>query len=145
MSPSTQRPRSGHRTVPHTADTRIEAWAPSREQCVAEAVSGLVGSFADSSAAPPDRSVTFDVPPGPDEDMLVTVLDEVIYRLEVRGEVPVDTVVTPAPGGGMQVRFAMAPAHSVPAVGAQPKAVSLHALRFGRGDEGWSCAVTVDV
>ena len=36
----------GHRTVPHTADLRVEAWAPTREECLAEAVRGLVDSFA---------------------------------------------------------------------------------------------------
>ena len=36
----------GHRTVPHTADLRIEAWGPAREGCIAEVVRGLVDSFA---------------------------------------------------------------------------------------------------
>ena len=37
---------AGHRTVPHTADLRIEAWAVTCEECLAEALRGLVGSFA---------------------------------------------------------------------------------------------------
>jgi SHS2 domain-containing protein len=28
----------GHRDVPHTADTRIEAWGPTREACLPGAV-----------------------------------------------------------------------------------------------------------
>jgi SHS2 domain-containing protein len=32
--------------MPHTADLRIEAWAPTREECLAEAVRSLVDSFA---------------------------------------------------------------------------------------------------
>ena len=32
--------------MPHTADARIEAWAPTREQCVAEAITALVAGFA---------------------------------------------------------------------------------------------------
>ena len=43
----------GHRTVPHTADLRIEAWAPTREECLAEAVRGLVDSFAVVAPQPP--------------------------------------------------------------------------------------------
>jgi hypothetical protein len=42
-------PGTGHRTLPHTADIRIEAWAPGREQCIAEAVRGMVDTFADTS------------------------------------------------------------------------------------------------
>jgi SHS2 domain-containing protein len=36
----------GHWTMPHPADLRIEAWGPTREDCLAEAVLGLVDSFA---------------------------------------------------------------------------------------------------
>ncbi len=35
----------GHRTVPHTADLRIEAWAPTRDGCIRQAVLGTVESF----------------------------------------------------------------------------------------------------
>lgn len=40
----------GHRSVPHTGDLRVEAWAPTREECIAEAVRGMVASFADLPA-----------------------------------------------------------------------------------------------
>lgn len=33
---------SGHRSVPHTADLRIEAWAPTRDGCIRQAVLGTV-------------------------------------------------------------------------------------------------------
>ena len=45
----------GYRTVPHTADLRIEAWAESRDECVAEALRGLIASFADISDMRPAR------------------------------------------------------------------------------------------
>ena len=35
----------GHRTVPHTADLRIEAWGPTREEFIADAVPGPGGQF----------------------------------------------------------------------------------------------------
>ena len=35
---------SGHRSVPHTADLRIEAWAPTRDGCIRQAVLGAVES-----------------------------------------------------------------------------------------------------
>ncbi|MGA5702797.1 archease [Peterkaempfera bronchialis] len=147
MAPHPDRPAAGHRSLPHTADTRIEAWAPDRERCLAEAVTGLVASFADLAGAPPRRGVTAHLPPAADEDLLVALLDEVIYRLEVHGELPLAAEVAAAPDGGLDVRLAMAAAEAVQAVGALPKAVSLHGLHLTRGsaDGGWSCAFTVDV
>ncbi|RSN69290.1 archease [Actinomadura sp. WAC 06369] len=137
----------GHRGVPHTADLRIEAWAPSREACIAEAVAALVESFADTSGVRRARTVGWDVPPGPDEDLLVAVLDEVIFRLEVEGDIVLGAGFGPADGGGLAARLTVGDVVEATAVGAVPKAVSLHGLRFGADpDSGvWSCAVTVDV
>lgn len=42
---------SGHRSVPHTADLRIEAWAPTRDGCIRQAVLGTVESFLDLESA----------------------------------------------------------------------------------------------
>ncbi|MEU9842079.1 archease [Actinomadura sp. NPDC048032] len=136
---------SGHRGVPHPADLRIEAWGPTRERCVAEAVAGLVESFADVSGVRPSGGVRVDVPPGPDADLLVAVLDEVIYRLEVDGAVVLDAALAGAPDGGLTARLATGDAAEAVGTGAVPKAVSLHDLRFGRDARGWFCAVTIDV
>jgi SHS2 domain-containing protein len=140
------RAAAGHRSVPHTADTRIEAWAPDRERCLAEAVSGLVDSFADTAGARPHRTADVRLPPASDEDLLVALLDEVVYRLDTDGELPLDTAVAAAPGGGLEVRLALARTDAVQAVGAVPKAVTLPGLRLARDEGGgWSCAVVVDV
>ncbi|MER6812699.1 archease [Spirillospora sp. NPDC000708] len=136
---------AGHRGVPHTADLRIEAWAPTRERCIAEAVAGLVGSFADTSGVRPSRTIRLSLPPGPNTDVLVSVLDEVIYRLEVDGELVLGVEIARAPGAGLIAELTAGDARRATAVGAVPKAVSLHGLRFDRRDEGWSCAVTIDV
>ncbi|MGI5203860.1 archease [Spirillospora sp. CA-108201] len=136
---------SGHRGVPHTADLRIESWGPTRERCVAEAVAGLVGSFADVSGVRPSGGVRVDVPPGPDADQLVAVLDEVIYRLDADGALVLDAGIARAPDGGITARLVTGDAAQAVGTGAVPKAVSLHDLRFGRDARGWSCAVTIDV
>lgn len=138
------RPAAGHRSVPHTADARIEAWAPSREQCIAEAISALVAGFVAVPDGVPTSPVEFTVEPGADDDMLVSVLDELIYRLDTTGRLPVDADVE-AVDGGLRVRLRMTDTDRVDVVGAVPKAVSLHDLRFAREAGGWSCAVTLDV
>jgi SHS2 domain-containing protein len=142
----------GHRALPHTADLRIEAWAPGPEQCLVEAVAGTVGSFADVAGAQPTDTVTMDVDHDPDHDprrgidadVLVAVLEEVIYLLDTRGLVPVHTEVAAA-GNRLTVRFSMTDAELVPQIGAVPKAVSLHDLRWEQRADGWWCAVTLDV
>lgn len=139
-----ERSSQGNRCVPHTADVRIEAWAPSRERCLAEAVRALVDTFADLEGAHPIGTVEFRAEPGNDEEALVAVLDEVIYRLDTEGELPLDPEVC-ALDGGLAVRWRTTGTDAVELVGAVPKAVSLNDLRFAPDDAGWSCAVTLDV
>ncbi|WP_432155326.1 archease [Streptomyces sp. bgisy153] len=135
---------NGHRTVPHTADVRIEAWGASREQCLVEAVLGLVECFADVSRAHPTAVERVHLSDDDGDDLLAALLDEVILELEVRGRVPVDVVVEPA-GEALEARLAVAELSDVEIVGAAPKGVSWHGLHIGVDPYGWSCAVTVDV
>ena len=83
---------------------------------------------------------------GSDEDLLVALVDEVIYRLDADGEIPVSVAVRPLPDGGVTVSFALVPVAAAEITGAVPKAASLHELRCAPDAAGrWSCAVTVDV
>lgn len=136
----------GHRAVPHTADLRIEAWAPTREACLAEAARGLVDSFAVVVAARPRRTASRRFIAGSAEDLLVAVIDEVIYRLDADGEIPVTVDVQPALGGGIVLAMQLADVGEAEITGAVPKAASLHDLRCAPGPAGrWSCGITVDV
>ena len=118
----------GHRTVPHTANLRLEAWAPTREECLAEAVRGLVGSFADVSGARPHRTAQRHLAAGPAEDLLVAAIDEAIYWLDAEGEIPVSAAVRPADDGGADLALSLADAAAAEIIGAVPKAASLHDL-----------------
>ena len=135
---------AGHRGVSHTADLRIEAWAPSRDGCIRQAVLGTVDSFLDISSARPHRSLSRRLTAGSDDDLLVAVLEEVIFLLETVGEAPVDLDLQGG-GGVAEVNFAMVDARTLPQVGAVPKAVSLNDLRLSHDDNGWRCLVTLDV
>lgn len=139
-------PIAGHRTVPHTADLRIEAWAATREECLAEAVRGLIGSFTAVPGPQPYRRDSCPMTARSDDDLLLALMDEVIYRLDADGEIPVEVRVQPVPGGGVVVSFALVPVAAAEIIGAAPKAASLHELRCAPDAAGrWSCAVTVDV
>ena len=137
---------AGHRTVPHTADLRIEAWAPTREACLAEAARGLVGSFAVVAAARPRRTAERRFIARSDEDLLVAILDEVIYRLDADGEIPVTVDVRPVPDGGVVLSMQLADVGEAEITGPAPKAASLHELRCAPDAAGrWSCGITIDV
>jgi SHS2 domain-containing protein len=136
--------RRGHRFVPHTADIRIEAWAPTREACLAEAVAALIASFAEVTGVAPASEVSTEINADRDVDLLVSVLDDVIFLLDTRGVVPARAEVSAGPSG-VTCRFWLAPLDSVEVTGAVPKAVTLHEISFGPRDHHWACAFTVDV
>lgn len=138
---------SGHRSLPHTADLRIEAWAPTRDGCIREAVLGTVESFLDVSPAHADRTRQRRLAAERDDDLLVAVLDEVIYLLDTAAEAPVDIELHEVDGGigGVEVTFEMTDARTLSQVGAVPKAVSLNELQFSHDRRGWRCLVTLDV
>jgi protein archease len=136
----------GHRSVPHTADLRVEAWAPTREECLAEALRGLVDSFAVVAGGRVGHTARLHLTAGSDEDLLVAVVDEVIYRLDADGEIPISVAVRRAADGGIDLVVALTDVDAVEIVGAAPKAASLHDLRCAPDPAGrWSCSVTIDV
>jgi SHS2 domain-containing protein len=135
---------SGHRTVPHTADLRIEAWAPTRDGCIRQAVLGAVESFLDTSTSGPPHTRRRHLAADRDDDLLVAVLDDVIYLLDTVGEAPVDLRLRSL-DGAVDVEFAMVDATTLGQVGAVPKAVSLNGLRLQQGGDRWRCSVTLDV
>ncbi|PZG19764.1 archease [Nonomuraea aridisoli] len=132
----------GHRTVPHTADIALEAWADSREDCLAEVVKALVESFADAGSAAPGETVDFTAPEEDDEELLAALLEEVIYQLEVHGRLAVDVIAGPS---GTGLRLVTVPAEAAEQVGATPKAVTAHDVRFGQDNGRWHARVVVDV
>jgi SHS2 domain-containing protein len=131
--------------MPHTADVIVAAWAPTREECIGQAATGLVSAFADLTGLTSHETITFTLPPGEDAEQLLQMLDEVIYVLEVRHVLPQRVDVTRDPDGGLTVTSQVVPVNAARPLGPAPKAISRHQLRFGPGGDGWSCAVTVDV
>ena len=132
--------------MPHTADLRIEAWGPTREDCIAEAVRGLVESFADVSGAGCHRTVECHLIAGSDADLLAAAVEEVIYGLDTSGEIPVAVEVVWAVDGGIDLAFRAVDIGMVEIIGAAPKAASLSGLACAPDLSGqWSCAVTIDV
>jgi SHS2 domain-containing protein len=135
----------GYRAVPHTADLRIEAWAMSRDECIAEALRGLIDSFADVKDCPIARISERPVPADSDPDLLEAAAEEIIYLLDTQDQIPVSVRLRPA-AGGIVLILALAAAGAVDIVGAAPKAVSFHGLRCEPDAVGrWAASMTIDV
>lgn len=138
----------GFELLPHTADLKVTAWSSTVEGCLAEAARGLVSSFAQVRGAQPERVITFTCEPGSDAELLVELLDEVIFVLDTEDAVPVQVSVARTGAGGLAGKFGVVRRDAVPAVGPAPKAVTRHGLELGRvghGTQAWRCEVVVDV
>jgi SHS2 domain-containing protein len=139
--------------VPHTADLRIEAWAGSCHECVAESLRGLVDSVADVSGAVATRTAECELSGASAADLLASAAEEIIYILDTDGQVPVSVHVRPGgqpdqqqSAAGIVVTLELASASAVEFVGAVPKAVSFHRLTCAPDASGrWSATMTVDV
>jgi SHS2 domain-containing protein len=136
----------GHRLGPHTADYVIEAWGPDRPTCLVEAMKALVEVFATiDSSVTARRSVPVSTGPAADTDLLVSVLEEVIYVTEVLGEVPVRFHLADTEDGGVAGAMEVADATEAVLVGPIPKAVSYHGLEMAERAATWHCRAVVDV
>lgn len=137
--------RRGHRTRPHTADVRIEAWGPTAAACYEEAVAALVAVFADVSGAPAGIPHRFAVGPGSPERLLVALLDEVLTALDADGLVPRAAHVEQR-GDTLAGELVQVPVGAVRVTGSAAKGVSFEGLLFGPDGRGrWRCRATVDV
>ena len=142
MSTTTQ----GHRARSHATGLVIEAWAPSRDDCFEQAVTALVRAFADATSAGPPDPVPFALDPANDEELLVQLLEEVLYLVETLGVVPATTEVVDTEDGGVAGSFDVVPLGQVEVTGVVPKAIARGDLSFAHdGESRWSCRVTVEV
>ena len=128
----------------HRADLTIEAWGPTREVCVAEAVRALVDSFVGRTLPLTSSTASLEVNGGNDADLLVAVLGEVIRRIRTRNEIPIATDVTATPTG-LRLRCTVIDIGAVLPAGSLPKAVSRPRARCEHRTDGWWCSVRIDV
>jgi protein archease len=128
----------------HRGDLKIEAWALTREACIAEAVRALVGSFLGRTIPPATGTVSFDVTGSTDTELLRAVLHGVILRLALVSEIPTLTRVR-ATATGLRLRCDVVTTGAIIPIGAIPKAVSKDPVRCERTRRGWWCSARIDV
>ena len=134
----------------HTADVIVEAWAPTRVACLREAVLGLVGACADieavgASVEGRDR-VPVSLDPADDAELLVALLEDVVYVVDALDAVPVGAMLEERADGGLAGWLETVPSAILSELGATPKGVSRSDLSFREDDAGiWRCRVEIDV
>lgn len=144
-APMTVRPTTeGHRLAPHTADCVIEAWGPDRASCLVQALTALVEEFAEV----PDPAAVTVLPLAASGDgtaVLVSLLEDVIFALDVFSAVPARFHLTETEDGGVAGDMEVVPLDRAVVVGPEPKGVSYHGASLTSDSGGWSCHVLVDV
>ncbi len=136
--------RRGHRASPHTADCALEAWGPDRCSCLVEALEALVEVFAERRATAPTRVLALRAE-GSDEDVLTSLLEEVVYVTDALGVVPVAFNLSEDVRGGVSGDMEVVDPGDVTLVGPVPKGVSYYGLRIAEADGCWRCRAVVDV
>lgn len=137
---------AGHRTSEHTADTAIEAWGPDRDTCLVEAVRALVEEVTGPDGARPAGAYEVRLAPAPDDELLVELLEEVVYLLDTRAALPCAVELHAEPDASLRVRMRLVHPAAGSIRGAVPKGVSRHDLRLAPGADGtWHARAVVDV
>ena len=145
MTEPTGRSGSGFELLPHTADVKVSAWAPGREDCLAQAVRAMVAAFADVRDVRPQRLIGIRCAPAECATQLVEVLEEAIYLIDAEDVVPVVVSLAGTGDGGLVGQFGVADRAQVTVVGPAPKAVTHHGLRCVRTDGHWQAEAVIDV
>lgn len=143
-SGATERAGRGHSSLPHTADVVIEAWGPSAGACYEEAVSAFTELFCDAGPVTEGSCRRVDLGPGSPEELLVLLLERALCEMDGSGELPVSASLE-LRGDRLSGWWKLVPADETVAVGAVPKGVSYHMLRFEAEGRRWRCRATIDV
>jgi SHS2 domain-containing protein len=131
--------------VAHTADVILEAWGPDLAACCEEAVAALASLYVDGAGSQEVARRSLHLAPGPDDEMLLDLIDEVIFTLDTADGVPVRAEISAAGDGGLDVEVVLADPATVEATGAVPKAVSRSELAVSARPGEVACRFLVDV
>lgn len=134
----------GRRLLSHTADVRLEAWGPTLAECLDQCVRALADVFV---LAPDDAAhvrVPVDLPAGSPSELVVALLEEALFIVDVRGLVPVRARVETGLDG-LRGEFDAVALAEVEQSGSVPKAIARSDLEVGETDGAWRAVVTVDV
>jgi SHS2 domain-containing protein len=134
----------GRRLLSHTADVRLEAWGPTLVECLDQCVRALADVFV---LAPDDAAhvyVPVHLPAGSPSEVVVALLEEALFLVDVRGLVPLRARLDIG-SRGVTGAFDAVALTEVEQAGSVPKAIARSDLEVGETDGAWHAVVTVDV
>jgi SHS2 domain-containing protein len=121
----------------------IDAWGSDRATCMCHALYALVEGFAEVEDAPASRVVPLSIGPGPDEEVLGALFEEVIDAIDVFSVVPVRFHLTETEDGGVAGDMEVVSAASTTVIAPRPVAVPFGKRSMTNGDGGWRCHAEV--
>ncbi len=145
MGESTLHPDVPYRILSHTADTGVEATAPTFPELVAELARAMFALMAPVDPCPGDSSVEVTIPAEPQEDMVFDALAELLYRAEVEDLILCDIETEELADGSLRITAGGVSTASVELVGPPVKAVTYHDLTVKQTEGGWFGRVILDV
>lgn len=134
-----------HNTLSHTADTGIEATAPTRSVLIEELATGMFELMAAVDPCPAGTEVDVTVTASAVDDLVVDSLSELLYIAETEDLHLCRFEVTEAGDTTVRIRASGTPVTGIDATGPQIKAVTYHQLAVSEGDDGWYARVYFDV
>jgi SHS2 domain-containing protein len=134
----------GHRAVEHTADEIVEAWGPTRGVCLEETVLGFTALVAVPDPAAGSRPLAVTLDADDDPELLVALLAELVYLLDVEEVVPAGVVVDDR-GTSVVVRLTLSDVAAAEQVGPAPKGISRSGLTLAPVGTGWRARAIVDI
>ena len=136
---------AGHRLVTHRTEYEVEAWATERAGCFLEALHGLLDEFVVPAEEPAVRSLPLSAPAGGPEEMLASLLEEVVLSLVVFSVVPVRFHLADTEEGGVAGDMEVIPLSCATLKGTAPKAISRRDLSMSVDGGLWCCRYVAEV
>ena len=136
-----------YKVLSHTADTGIEATAPSISTLIDELATGMFDLMATEAPCPPDVGVEVEVEVvAPTlEDLVVELLSELLYESEVQDLVLCEFETTMLGPTHARINARGVDISGVEVTGPPIKAVTYHAVVVDRRGENWLGRVYFDV
>lgn len=134
---------TGHELLPHTADAILHAWGPTRAACLGEAAVGLIGSVP-AGSPPTGADVEISLEESDDTELLVRLLEEVLFLVDSGGVVPVGANLHDN-GDAVTGTLRVVPVDAHTDVTIVAKGVSRAGLRCSQTDGRWECWAIIDV
>lgn len=134
-----------YEVLSHTADTGIEANAPSHAELIDELATGMFALMADVDPCPPADRIEVETSASTREDMLVEILSELLYESEVRDVMPCGFTTTLLGPKHARITAGGVPLSDVEAIGPPIKAVTYHDVIVEERADHWFGRVYFDV